>query len=175
MKKQIRSGVFETNSSSVHAICISTGGVLNIPEKINFYGGSYGWEYETLDTVNEKASYLYSCIASSVNSFDTLQQYIRFIVETLKEVGVKYIDFEPLEIHVGSWGDDAELWFSGKDDCYVDHGSATREFVEAVCTNKDYLLNYLFDYKSYVLTGNDNEESPMILASYPHEEFYKYN
>lgn len=47
MKKQIRRGCFETNSSSTHAICIATDDVLNIPKDIHFGFDDFGWECDT--------------------------------------------------------------------------------------------------------------------------------
>ena len=45
MKRQIRRGCFETNSSSTHAICIATEDVLNIPKNIHFGFDDFGWEF----------------------------------------------------------------------------------------------------------------------------------
>lgn len=39
---QIRKGVFETNSSSTHSICISKTPVKNLPEFVRFVPGEYG-------------------------------------------------------------------------------------------------------------------------------------
>ena len=50
------------------------------------------------------------------------------------------------------------------------------EFVDAVCSDEDMLMNYLFSDNSYVATGNDNDDNePVINVDYPHKEFYKYN
>lgn len=43
MKKVIRRGVFETNSSSVHAISISNAGNLVYPKFVYFEEGEFGW------------------------------------------------------------------------------------------------------------------------------------
>ena len=58
MKKQIRRGVFETNSSSVHAICISKSNEYKTQDNVDFIYGRFGWSPETLYTPEEKASYL---------------------------------------------------------------------------------------------------------------------
>ena len=57
--KQIRKGVFETNSSSTHSICIAKDAELTIPQSLHFSFGEFGWECDTLYSVSEKASYLY--------------------------------------------------------------------------------------------------------------------
>ena len=48
MKKQIRQGVFETNSSSTHSMCIHPGNkyVPNM-SKLKIETGEFGWEEET--------------------------------------------------------------------------------------------------------------------------------
>lgn len=60
--KQVRIGVFETNSSSTHSICISAvrNDPLQYPSHIIFKCGEFGWREARLDTPEEKASYLYS-------------------------------------------------------------------------------------------------------------------
>ena len=175
MKKQVRQGVFETNSSSVHAICICTDDFLHIPEKLRFGFGEFGWGETTLNCTQEKADYLWTAIAC-IDDFDTIKKYTKFIAKTLKEHGVRDIDFEPIEIHIGTWGNDAEVFFSCPDDYWIDHVHETREFVDAVCTDEDRLMNYLFTNRSYIATGNDNSDScPRIDEVYPHEEYYKSN
>ena len=48
MKRQIRRGVFETNSSSTHAICIAKGDY-NLSKHIDFTIGEFGWENNEYD------------------------------------------------------------------------------------------------------------------------------
>ena len=43
-----------------------------------------------------------------------------------------------------------------KDDGYIDHTEDLGDFIESTVFNEKRLLNYLFDYNSYVSTGNDN-------------------
>ena len=63
MKIQIRRGVFETNSSSVHTITITKNpNNLKFPKKLIFDSGDYGWEHACLNTPEEKASYLWETI-----------------------------------------------------------------------------------------------------------------
>ena len=49
---QIRNSLFETNSSSVHALIIPKDNPVYIPKSVRLYGGEYGWEideyYDTL-------------------------------------------------------------------------------------------------------------------------------
>jgi hypothetical protein len=57
---KIRQGVFETNSSSTHSICIAKKAELNIPKHVYFDFGEFGWECDTLRSLSKKASYLYT-------------------------------------------------------------------------------------------------------------------
>ena len=175
MKRQIRHGVFETNSSSTHAICISTvDEELSIPETIEFGFGDYGWEEDTLSSRRDRANYLYTCLAYS--SWDKVKEYIEFIKTTLREAGVNNIYFDDLKIGISTWGDDKVEYWVKPGNGYVDHGEQAFEFVEAVCSNKKLLLDYLFSDKSYILTGNDNNPTDIsINENYFHEEFYKDN
>ena len=64
MKIQIRRGVFETNSSSVHSISIikdNFKGSLPSQFTINC-DGEFGWEVKTYDDTESKAAYLYQAI-----------------------------------------------------------------------------------------------------------------
>ena len=174
MKRQIRQGVFETNSSSVHAICISlVDEPLRIPEKIEFSCDDFGWEYDKLTSITEKARYLYTCIPY-LNDFDKIKGCFNFIYHTLRKAGVEDVYFEAYELTVSTWNEaDVNLYIKPKDG-YVDHGSETKEFVEAVCTDENKLLNYLFSNKSYIFTGNDNSGyQEKIEEDYPHEVYWK--
>ena len=175
MKRQIRQSCFETNSSSTHAICIATEDVLNIPKDIHFGFDDFGWECETHNSLRAKANYLYTCLPYVAKDYNTLIEYITFIYNTLKSHGVEHITMDNFEIGIGTWSD---IYFNIQpaNDCYVDHGNYADEFVEAVCTDEDKLLHYLFSKKSYVETGNDNDDYDVdIKVDYSHEEYYKWN
>ena len=132
-KTVIRNGMFETNSSSVHSICISKKPVGNVKgKKIAFYLGEYGWENSTVDTPD----YLYTAIMCQNNSEELLDK--------LKSILDKY------EIDYTFQPEDKAKWYG------IDHGCETDEFVNAVLDNEDLLLRYLFDNESVIYTGNDN-------------------
>lgn len=176
MKRQIRHGVFETNSSSTHSICIPTEHEeLSIPDSVKFEFGEFGWEVDRLNSRSEKIKYLYTCL--SYVKEDKLKEYIEFIVKTLRAHGVKDIYFDSFRYNVfyDKYTDTIE-YYIGAQNSYVDHGDEAREFVDAVCTNKQRLLNYLFSDKTFILTGNDNDDIDVdINVDYPHEEYYKWN
>lgn len=67
MKIQIRRGVFETNSSSVHTISISKNTVKSTKGKsVTFCtGGTFGWGPDLVAGVSSRAQYLWQAILSS--------------------------------------------------------------------------------------------------------------
>lgn len=175
MKRQIRQGVFESNSSSTHALCIATGTEYSLPDKIEFGFGCFGWEFDELTSRKERANYLYTCLAYV--GVDKLKEYLQFIFTTLKSHGISAY-FEDFRLSPYAWrtDDEIEFYLEPADGAYVDHGNEAREFVEAVCSDEKLLLDYLFSDKSYILTGNDNDDIEIeIYEDYPHREFYKWN
>ena len=66
MKTQIRQGVFETNSSSVHSISIIKNDFKgSLPKKFTIDNdGKFGWETCVYDGALRKAAYLYQAIVS---------------------------------------------------------------------------------------------------------------
>ena len=175
MKRQIRQGVFETNSSSTHAICIATDTEYDIPTSIEFSFGDFGWEVDKLTSRKERANYLYTCMAYAENN-EKMKEYLDFIIKTLHKHGVKDIGFESFEYHVYEYDGKLFDYIAPSGDGYVDHGDVAQGFVEKVCSDEKLLLDYLFSDKSFILTGNDNDDTDVdIKVDYPHEEFYKGN
>ena len=150
---EIRAGIFETNSSSTHAICISyESPKLPVSEntyELYFGHGDYGWENRILSDVLERASYL----NEAINSFDDMKKvvYREKLIEILRKYNIR-CNFANNYFEVTSYGE--ECYDSG----YIDHGWETEEFVEAVLEDEDLLLRYLFSPNSMVVTGNDNCE-----------------
>lgn len=138
-KTVIRKGTFETNSSSVHSICISKKPVGDVKgKKISFYLGEYGWEYESVDV----ADYLYTAIMSKSNpDSDELLNKLKSILDKYE---IDYT-FQPEEKASRWWG--------------IDHSEETIDFVNAVLDNEDLLLRCLFNDDSVVYTGNDNHDA----------------
>lgn len=138
MRMQIRSSVFETNSSSTHSIAISKRPVV-IGKYINFGIGEFGWENGTADT----ADYLYTAILEQNNSSELLNK----LKDILDKYSIEYKFEEP------SYSDYEYLDYG-----YIDHGYELGEFLNAVLNNEDLLMRYLFG-DSTVYTGNDNQDS----------------
>ncbi len=149
MKRQIRKGVFETNSSSTHAICITRKDVdtSNLPNHITFTHGKFGWAFDVYKDTWTKASYLYQAICHLCYDSDKDKKDMLNTLESLlKEYGIE-CEFEPdTNNDYGEYGEG-----------YIDHGRQTEKFVNAVLADKDKLIKYLFG-DSIIVTGNDNSD-----------------
>lgn len=144
---QIRSNVFETNSSSTHSICIpkKTKTAVN---QINFTIGEYGWEN---DTVYDTASYLYTAILCGYN-YDEAMEKLDRLTDILNRHNIVYKFEEPkweFDKYVGTK-------YLSYDSGYLDHAYEARELVEALLDDEDMLMRYLSE--GVVHTGNDNED-----------------
>lgn len=173
MKRVIRESVFETNSSSVHAICIATDdNVKRFPKRVKFTFGDFGWRENIIDSVSEKASYLWTGICDGCN-VDIATEAMGRIKEILEQRGIN-VTFD-------KWNKTLCYNENGIEypniNGYVDHAGELYDLITELISDPDLLLSYLFDDRSYVHTGNDNDESGMyeINESYPHYEYYKEN
>lgn len=151
----IRQSVFETNSSSVHSICISKEKPKILPSRIIFRIGEYGWDNESVYNTQD---YLYTIICSMEN--DVKKKYLGEIERILNKNGIDVGFVEP-----------AEGWYG------IDHVSEAFDFVTTVLLDEDALLRFLFSPNSVVYTGNDGEDGdedcyagePKIWNSNKHE------
>lgn len=155
MKQKIRNKIFETNSSSIHSIVIGNNGenvYSNLPEKVRFTGGAFGWEHEVYTDIEDKASYLFTSLLYT----DTPYEYMENIKRFLSKWGVEAEFDEIIEKH---WSDGG-VYYETKDgyNDYVDHGYENRDLVKQLCEDETFLMNYLFSDASYVETSNDNDD-----------------
>lgn len=170
---QIRQGVFETNSSSTHSICIAKDAELEITKSLHFEFGEFGWECDTLQTLSEKASYLYTGLIANNRKEDAEK-----IFELLRSKGIEVTAEEPIfenRSYTDSKGDLVE-YTSSENTGYVDHSEKLTSFLNAICEDNDKLMRYLFSDLSFIITGNDNDDRDVdINVSYAHDEYYKGN
>lgn len=124
----IRKGVFETNSSSTHSICIPKEKPVEQKEVIVTLG-EYGWE----DGSDRLADYFYT----AVKLFEREEELERI----LKAIGIKLTVTNPNAVSY--------------DDYYIDHYDGCSDFVEAAFNDVDLLIRILFS-DAVVYTGNDN-------------------
>ncbi len=174
MKTQIRMNVFETNSSSTHSICIADGiELVDFPQTFRFSLGSFGWEHDRLDSIEEKASYLYTGLLCN-----GLENEFQTIVEILKSHRIEvYVDkpqynfYDSIDSITGEKITVQYLKYG-----YVDHEDELGDFLNAIINSEEKLMSYLFSPLSFVLTGNDNSRTDVsINVPYEHFEYYKGN
>jgi Ni,Fe-hydrogenase III small subunit len=171
--KQIRKGVFETNSSSTHSICIAREAELTIIKALHFDFGQFGWEFDTLRSPDEKATYLYTGLIANNRKEDAEK-----IFKLLRSKGILVTAEEPIfknESYTNSEGKLVE-YTSYENTGYIDHSDEMGDFLNAVCEDENKLMSYLFSDLSFIITGNDNSvEDVGINVIYNRDEYYKGN
>ena len=156
-KIQVRRGIFETNSSSTHVISISKNDdkfMDNLPDKVYFGSGDFGWDWKILDNLQDKANYLFTAIVGNSES----ETYKPLITAILAKHGIE-AEFGETKLSKNGY----ECFVYDRY-AYVDHSYCAKDFIEGVCNSEEQLIAYLFSDTSYVATGNDNEYTP--------EDFY---
>lgn len=136
--KQIRSKIFETNSSSTHSVIIDTkSDYINISkELIEVNTGEYGWEEETYYDFYDRANYALTYAAN----YGTVED-----IELMKKV---------IEEHTGATVrlhmDLDQYGSSG----YIDHQSVDE--AATIFASEQTIKDFLFRESSYFETDNDN-------------------
>ena len=143
MKIQIRNGVFETNSSSTHALCVAK----EMPDmtkvknkQLVFKHKGFGWQFKELHDVESRASYLYEALLDYKSDYPDA---INWIYETLGKYGIE----ASFEIE---YEDEFDRWVGG-----IDHSEGLVSFLSYVMRNENHLIKWLFG-NSLIITGNDN-------------------
>lgn len=138
-----RIGVFETNSSSVHAVCISDKDPEKLPEHIRFVYGEYDNIREDLKSTTSRASYLLELIL--FGGIDKIDDRLDMLREWLDTLGVKYHFPEEIE---------EDNIYAALDEGYIGHG-AVADITDALMRDKDLLKRFLFSKDSLVQIGAD--------------------
>lgn len=158
MKIQIRKSVFETNSSSTHALSVSSDAIDEVPKKLVFTVGEFGWECETYMDVETKASYIwtYLCYVDNVD----LDFWKDYLTDVCKQAGVEEVEFiEPT---------DGDFY-------YIDHAYDLYGFIEDM-KDAGLLKQFLFCSDSGIMSGNDNDDDDVSAPSkHIQREWYKGN
>lgn len=147
MKKLIRKGVFETNSSSAHSVSIADDSkefVLDTiyPDQdgtIELEGGQFGWEWFKHNDALTKANY----VAATYGLTSALEEAI------IEQTGADRV------IYTGS--DDYDKNWS-----YVDHDS-----YGVAPDSKESIRNFIFNKNSWLFGGNDNTEADPMFYNVP--------
>lgn len=157
MKQQIRQCVFETNSSSVHTVSIYTDENCTTDyngEYMTIEAGQFGWEYEQYTDLYSKLSYLYTAYLDFVDSRyvdEESRKEFEWFIPVIKDLCEKHnlnIEFVDPEEHSNS---NEFFWY------YVDHCYDLKDLFRDFEQNNNLLESFLFNDKSEVMTGNDND------------------
>lgn len=135
----IRKNVFETNSSSTHAISFITEFDLGkLPHYVSFHLDSFGWESRYVNRLD----YLYTAIVVYYDH-DEAEEKINHLKQLMDEHDIEYKfypEFDKINPRDG-------------EGYYIDHASDLGEFLEAM-ENDTNLLRFLASGEVY--TTNDN-------------------
>lgn len=147
--RQVRIGVFETNSSSTHSIAIPKS--CEDTNYITFHIGEFGWGWEEV----EPADYFYTAIYEASETKEEVEKKIKKLKGILDSHGIGY-RFGKAETHI--WHSDyGNKDYLCLDNGYIDHGSELKDFVDELLNNGDKLVRFLS--RGLVFTGNDNSDA----------------
>lgn len=142
MKIQHRYGVFETNSSSIHSLCVPQNTPYKVPKYVNFYLGRYGWGP---DIENIPGNYLYTYLALTDD-----EKRIKQLENILYKHGAEHVSFEPYK--------KKESWY----DFYIDHAAESEYWVNSLFADEEKLLRHLFTPGAIIYMTNDNNPDESI-------------
>ena len=178
--KRIRKGIFETNSSSTHALCIvKEDNKLEKPEKLKFdIYGDFGWSFEVFNSQSDKFTYL-TIMALELGDEET-KPYMINLIKALKEIGYKEIysperdDYSYIytEKEIEEVADSLmKKWRSMDFRPYIDHIDSAYGFLIRLLNpeNIEELKRFMLSSKSFITTGNDNDDRS--IWSKPNREF----
>lgn len=154
---EIRSSIFETNSSSVHVLVIPKDTSISIPHKVFLSGGEYGWSFDTeQDTLN----YFYqACVDQGREELEKFFDY-------LKSKGVEEIHAPEINWVKSEWNG-KEHEYAENNDGYIDHCEEIP--LDELFANENLLDRFLFGNGSFVETGNDNSDGCPDEDNYDHD------
>lgn len=140
---QVRNGIFETNSSSVHAISIYTKLPKTIPDHIDLHCGEYGWEMDTYPLPD----YIFTACAC-LDRADEL-------ADMLDKIGVTYTMIPSLRMIEREHSEGGYLPCKHG---YIDHAHDLHSLLDILFSDEELFKCAMFNPASQVETGNDNSE-----------------
>lgn len=169
--KTIRTSVFETNSSSMHAISFANDDP-NVTVN-NIYvsaSGEYGWDIHDFEAPDEKLDYAtvaFMCIASSIvkseledDVSDYIDEKLQNVVDCFAKHGV-IVEFAEDMYKVTSKRYDTAVYIQVAISGYIDHQSApnndsdSAQIARWFAEDPEELFKFVFN-SSYIHTDNDN-------------------
>ena len=152
----IRQGVFESNSSSCHSICISKTPVKNCDNRtINFRLSDFGWSEETCYNTED---YLYTAIVCSNLTPIEVEMYLDKLKKILDKHNIHY-SFEPYKVVHSEYGDYCTCERENSCRVGIDNAGEVLPLVDKLLDDENLLMRYLFG-DSVIYTGNDNSCEP---------------
>lgn len=147
MKKIIRTNTFETNSSSVHSLSISSEGressefELNEDGMIEISFGEFGKDERLYSSQYDKLSYLITCLYYLNGTIDDIYDSWNF--RHIKDAVCKYAGAKGIKI-------------LEHPDPYIDHQSVPEGWIEIIdIYDEDAVINFVFN--KYVSLKTDSD------------------
>lgn len=162
---QVRNGIFETNSSSVHAISVYTVPPKDLPKKIHLTLGEYGWGHGLYSLPN----YIFTACAEMKRIDD--------LIGMLDTIGVECTMDPTPDVIAKSIKKRGYLPY---DLGYIDHCGCLSDFIDAILCDEHLFKCAMFNPESQVELGNDNvyedeEEIPRPIEGEHWYSFRKWN
>lgn len=158
--KTIRKSIFETNSSSSHTIALNTECelydtiILDENDCITLTGGEFGGEWEKYNDSMTKANYL----AIYAFRYSDNPEHLEMLKDVIKlQTGAKEVEIDT----------------ESMEDSYIDHQSLEDQCLMDlldVLSSKENIRNFIFNPKSILYTGNDEQDPPDLF--YHDEDYY---
>lgn len=161
MKIKIRQGVFETNSSSMHSICIlKNPGILDYNENIeldinngiinwfsfeNFYFGRH--PFELLIAPKDKIRYLFANMCPGYHKEEE-PNFKKTYNNILKAIQIKYPECKGISLPTKYNKNNEELFYCGEDE-------DSKPFIELIEKRKIPLEEFIFNPKYFVVIDGD--------------------
>lgn len=164
IKRVIRANLPETNSSSSHSVVICRDpkylmkkedsnfnlklrddGILYIPSRPE----DFGWQWEKFNDPLNKLWYVCGILFNR-----GINKKIKVLNEILKKfTGAKDVVYEWME-------KSNEKDYSSTNECppFIDHQS--HEIFPEILESKESIINFIFNSRSWLFLGNDNDDSP---------------
>ena len=192
MRLSVRNGVFETNSSSVHAIAVMP--MMDFTDsyskyefkryvddpnrgwpadKLVFKPADFGWEFALLNSSSEKAAYFAALAVTSASyaAPDNLSgrkraKAIREEYGKIVEKVSKYLDSEKVNYEFAKLKFDSDGWLK---EGWIDHGGEALAAFDYIVSSKEAFFGFMFSCQSLVWTGNDNAT---VIPELKADQFY---
>lgn len=159
----IRNEIFETNSSSSHALCMNKNDERNYhfydtddEDFIIFTMGEYGWYGDDCDSPQEKLNYLLTMVVCSLQANSEAENS----EVTVKEI-IESDDFKKIDECIRSNTSYSGICFPQDkydyNDGYIDHQSMYSHIDDFLNDWNVSLEDYLFSDRYFVVIRNDNE------------------